>query len=188
MTTTVQALLGQHPTNPVHATELHTGSNKPWTKAFPPITNMKVHTQVIDQLRDEQGRLRYIVKADFDGPFLPEYDDDQIRFDQPAYPTNYRKWRLASEKDGHLWFHTEVSNIVLAAFAHHPNIMDAAEEKALTEETSNVTVDLGYSVKFNDHSRHLAIGEFKRGLLDFRIWQSGKLTGKQVAFSQELRA
>ncbi len=188
MTTTVQELLAQHPVNPVHDTKYYTSSNKAWTKAYPPITNMRVHTQVLREWTDERGDECWTVKADFDGPFLPEYDDDHMRFGERVYPPSYRKWRLSSEKDGHLWFHTEVSNIVLAAWANYPNIFDAAEEKPHSDENSKETVDTGYSIKHQRHSLHLAVGEFKRGLLDFQQWQTGRLKGSNLAFSQELRA
>ncbi len=187
MTTTVQELLHQHPTNPVHETDYHTSSSKDWTKAYPPITKMNVHTRVVNKGMDGRSE-QLTVEAKFDGPFLPEYDDDQVRFGERAHLPNYRTWTLSSEKDGHFWFHTEISNIALAAWAKYPNLFDAAEEKPHTDQNGRETVDTSYTFKHKGRIMHVAIGEFKRGLLNFEQWQKGDLTGENLRFSQELRA
>lgn len=70
MATTAGNLMAQHPVNPVNATKMQTGSNKPWTKIYPPISKINVRTR----LQTVNGQ-RTVV-ADFDSAFLGEYGDD----------------------------------------------------------------------------------------------------------------
>lgn len=87
MATTVGDLIGQHPVNPIQDTGFHTDSNKPWTRAYPPITKINVRTRV-ETVHGHQA-----VLADFDTAFSNEYDDDMLRLNEPVYPPNYRRWR-----------------------------------------------------------------------------------------------
>lgn len=177
MATTVRQLLLEHSTNPTKDTKYVTGSNKDWTKDFPPITRLQVRT-----IRTSSG-----TQADFSA-FLDEYEDEDLRFNETAYRPNYRQWRLSSEEDGVNWFHTEISNIVLAAWGRYPAITQASHEKTFIINDDK-TVDVAYSVAHNGHKCHVAIGEFKRNLISINRWASGNLTDKiQVALSRELRA
>jgi len=183
MATTVGDLLAQHPVNPIHDTRFHTGSNKPWTKIYPPITKIIVRTRV-QTVNGQQA-----VVANFDPAFLGEYHDDALRLNEPVYPPNYRHWRLQSEEDGVLWFHTEISNVVLAAWSRYPDLLQVSHEKPLSETVSeSQVVDIAYSIRREGGMRvQIAIGEFKRGLIESDSWQRGKLSKPQLAFSQELR-
>lgn len=180
MATTAGTLIKQHPENPVKETFLTSSSNKSWAKTFPAISNLRVHTSVlgIDN-----------VVANFDGPLLPELEDDHLRMTALVYPPNNRHWRLGTEEDGINYFHSEISNVVLGAFATHPALLQASHEKPLSDENHAETVDVGYSVHVSraGQRRHVVIGEFKRCLLVADQWQRGRLLGNQVAFSQELR-
>lgn len=46
MATTVGDLIEQHHVNPIQNTGLQTGSHKPWTTAYPPITKINVRTRL----------------------------------------------------------------------------------------------------------------------------------------------
>jgi hypothetical protein len=103
--------------------------------------------------------------------FFNKYDDDIARLGEPAYPPNYRTWRLQSEEDGINWFHSEISNIVLAAWARYPNLLQVSHEKMLSETKSDPkVVDVAYSVEHECKRVHVAIGEFKRGLIAPDVW------------------
>lgn len=179
MSCTVFELLNQHPKNPVKATGLQSSSNKPWTKSYPAITKLNIHTSV-------QGSGTVI--ASYETAFLETYEDENVRLDTTAYPPNYRQWRLNSEEDGIQWFHTEISNIVLAAFKDYPAVLQVSHEKPLSDAKFDQTVDCAYSIKHNGKRKHAAIGEFKRGLILADQWQNGKLGSGQASLSQELRA
>lgn len=187
-TLAVNDLLGQHPDNPVHETRFHTGSSKKWAESYAPITKVNVHTRVVGRSQGAWEAVPIVV-ADFDQAFLPEYADDAKRLGLPVHPVNYRTWRFQAERDGLLWFHSEISNIVLAAWAKHPNMLQVAEEKSLTGEPHKEIIDVGYSTRRDRKRVHMAIGEFKRGLLNFDAWQNNRIKGKasQAAFSKELR-
>ena len=178
MATTGTVLINQHPTNPVQETFYHSSSNKAWAQSFPPITKFNICTSV----REPQS-----VVANFTDAFLEEYDDDILRLTEPVNRPNYRQWRLNSEEDGINWFHTEVSNIVLSAWARYPPLLQVSHEKPLSEENHTQTVDVAYSVSNGQQRTHVAIGEFKRCLLIPRQWQNGSLTTTQRTLSQELR-
>ena len=77
---------------------------------------------------------------------------------------------MDSEEDGIQWFHSEVSNIVLSAFARYPDILQASHEKALIENHTDQTVDTSYSVSHRKTRMHVAIGEIKRGLIRRDDW------------------
>ncbi|KAI8710576.1 hypothetical protein NCS52_01557900 [Fusarium sp. LHS14.1] len=178
MATTLASLIGQHPTNPIKDTYKQSDSSKPWAKSYPPISRLKVHTSV---------RGPDSVVANFDA-FLDEYDDESLRLGESGYPSNHRKWRLDTEADGIQWFHTEISNIVLGAFANYPTVLQASHEKALSDTRTDQTVDISYSVSQGKERMPLIIGEFKRGLLRRDQWQSGKIeAAQQSVLSRELR-
>ena len=53
------------------------------------------------------------LQAVFDGLFYPEFEDDRLRRQEPAFPPSFRNYKFSVEEDNALWFHTEVSNIGL---------------------------------------------------------------------------
>ncbi|RTE81367.1 hypothetical protein BHE90_004158 [Fusarium euwallaceae] len=179
MATTVISLLNQHPTNPVHNTLNQSETKKLWAKSYHPLSKLKVHTVV---------RGPSSVIANFDEAFLGDYEDETVRLQNPALPSNYRKWRMDSEADGIQWFHTEISNIVLAAFAECPSVIQASHEKPLSETKTDQIVDVSYSIRHGRDRLPIAIGEFKRGLLRAEDWQAGNVKLiLQSKLSRELR-
>ena len=170
----------QHPSNPVHNTEYVTGSDKPWARPFKPMKNITVHSFV-----DNQG----MSQANFDDAFFALCDDDRVRMNEPASPSNVREWRFEMEADCENWFHTEVSNVVLAAWARYPSVLQSSHIKPLTDETIPENVDITYSVKLGQRRFPLAIGEIKRNLISADVWsRGGTLTSvRQQKLSRELR-
>lgn len=175
---TAGALIQQHPTNIVYQSEHTSASSKTWAQKYAPIRNFKLQTTV-----QEDGTVSGI----FDGAFLGTCDDDTLRMKEPAYPPNAKFWRLAYEADGKNYFQAEISNIVLAAFSRHPLVIQAAEEKPLTDKSVTEAVDVTYSVKKDTTRMHIAIGEMKRCLVAPRDWETGHLRKQQQSLSQELR-
>lgn len=183
---TAGELLGRHPTNPVTGTDFSTASNKPWTHTYPVIKRLLVHTTTTGNDDAEDAE----VTAIFDGPFLNEYADDTMRFSEPACEPNYRQWLLDSEADGIGWFHNEISNVVLAAWARYPAVLQASHQVSLGEKKAPVDkiVDVAYSIMHNDSRVHVAIGEFKRGIIFKAQWQAGRLLESRAQMlSKELR-
>lgn len=178
----IAALLALSPTNPVDDAGNHTPSNKEWAKRnYPEIDNFNVWTR-----RRPDG----ISEANLDrGAVWPEDQDDLVRYNEPAFPPNERRWYFETEADCQLWFTTEISNVVLAAFNRYPNILQTAEGKSLTEATLPETVDLSYTVKFNGIEYPVVIGEMKRATLHpVKEWYDGVLDRKSSKqLSQELR-
>lgn len=175
----VADLLAEHPNNPVKVTGYSSSSNKAWTKKYPPITKLLVHTVH----RDKET-----VGVTYDGPFIGEQADDKLRLSEYAYRPNYRQWRMAMEEDAANWFHTEISNVVLAAWANFPLITQASHEKPLSDHNFTQTVDVAYSVSQGNQKMHSVVGEFKRNLINAEEWQRGVLSGPRISLSQELRA
>lgn len=126
--------------------------------------------------------------ADFEPAFLPMYDDDSIRFQEPCVAPNFRQWRLEVEADCEAWFHAEVSNVILSAWAHYPLILQSSHNKPLSEVNMAENVDVMYSMKYGNEKIPLAIGEFKRNLIRPVQWQSGETpSSSQKKLSKELR-
>ncbi|KAJ2893603.1 hypothetical protein MKZ38_008426 [Zalerion maritima] len=160
MSSPVRTFLEQHPTNPVGETGYTSSSHKNWARDFASINKLYVHSF----LKDDGG-----VGAKFENAFLD------------------LEWRLAYEEDGINWFHTEVSNIVLAAWARYPAVIQTSHEKPLTKTQVSESVNIAYSVRRDNSRLHIAIGEFKRCLLVPHEWQQGTLRPPQQGFSRELR-
>ena len=179
MATTVGDLLLEQPINYTYNPGYVSATDKSWAKAYPPVTNVITRSR-----RNADGS----VWADFDGPFLPEFADDELRRSLPANLPNTRKWRLETEADGENWFHSEVSNVVLAAWSECPSVLQASHIKPLTEETIPEVVDTTYSIKMQRLRLPVLIGEMKRNLIEADEWARGKIKGKsQLKLSQELR-
>ncbi|KAI8710955.1 hypothetical protein NCS52_01524400 [Fusarium sp. LHS14.1] len=175
--TTIRALLHEHSTNPVKDTLMESSSNKQWAKTYHPIKHLVVHTQT-------QG---LGVVGTFDRAFLGEYDDENLRLNEPAYPPNYRNWRMDTEQDAIAWFNAEVSNVVLSAFAVYPGVINCGHEKPLSSTRTDETVDTSYSIDASGGRTNFVIGEFKRGTLKRARWQAGSLGSGQESLSRELR-
>ncbi|KAK1749602.1 hypothetical protein QBC47DRAFT_465494 [Echria macrotheca] len=173
-------LFQESPSNYAHFTGYTTATDKPWAKKYPPITELVVHTSVVV---DEAGKEKTI--ADWDTAMLPSFDDDRLRLNAHGERPNRRRYRLDTESDMALWFHTEVSNVVLAAWNDNPAAVQSCEAKPWTEEPISETVDVTYSLSAGDKPP-LAIGEFKRNLINVFEWRTGNLRISQ-RLSRELR-
>ncbi|KXX77148.1 hypothetical protein MMYC01_207562 [Madurella mycetomatis] len=180
MNTTVADLLNQHPTNVVQNTGYVTQSDKSWTRNYHPIRNVLVHTLI-----GEDG----LTYANFERAFLPWDADDSLRTTVHAVSPNHRTWRFESEADCELWFHSEISNIVLPAWNQFPVVTQTSHTKPPRVDNISEEVDAVYSVRFGGGRTVLAIGEMKRNLVDARLWQRGNIYSNagQKKLSQELR-
>ncbi|KAM3434261.1 hypothetical protein NHJ13734_006052 [Beauveria thailandica] len=178
MASTIAQLLLTHPTNHVHETGYITSTKKEWAKKYKPIRNVTIHTS------GQRGE----VIADFSA-FLPEEADDQRRTSVLAYPPNQQSWRMDTEADARHWFYHEVSDVVMPAFASYPPVVQVSEAKPFSEENIVQVVDDSFTFKPPGGSQMpLVIGEFKRNIVDYREWQTGKIaTSLQISLSRELR-
>ncbi|KAH6622675.1 hypothetical protein F5144DRAFT_336230 [Chaetomium tenue] len=180
MSSSIGDLMWAEPTNIVHNTGYTTQTDKPWARAYPPIENLLVHSSVLGD-----GN----TYANFEPAMLPLYDDDVIRLASPAVPPNQRVWRLDTEADCELWFHTEISNVVLAAWNECREITQSSHIKPPSVDRISEEVDSTYTVKLNMDRTVLVIGEMKRNLLRNDWWQKGDLGSApgQAKLSKELR-
>jgi len=48
------------------------------------------------------------------------------------------------------WWHTEISNVVLAAWTRHPTMVQTCHTKPLTEVTTAENVDCTYSIRIDN--------------------------------------
>ncbi|KAK0655405.1 hypothetical protein B0T16DRAFT_451094 [Cercophora newfieldiana] len=156
---TVDRLLQEHPTNPVHNPKYVTQSDKAWAQRYPAIRN------------------------------LIDSDDTILRASVEARRPNDRPWRLECEADCELWFHTEISNVVLAAWNQYPRVTQSSHIKPPRENNISEEVDSMYCVKDGQTKTVLAIGEMKRNLIKPRYWQAGNISSSsnQEKLSKELR-
>ncbi|KAH8649590.1 hypothetical protein BGZ61DRAFT_546006 [Ilyonectria robusta] len=86
MSSSVAALIGQHPSNTCHETHLVSGSSRIWTRSFPPITNLIIHLQI----QGDQA-----TQADFRA-FHSKEGDDSLRLQEHGNTPNERSQRLNS--------------------------------------------------------------------------------------------
>ncbi|POR39747.1 Uncharacterized protein TPAR_00065 [Tolypocladium paradoxum] len=179
-TNTAEYHILQHPTNYIHETKYTSSSNKSWARQYKPIAKVVTRSYI-----DREGKSH----ANFEEAFLPLYDDDMVRMQESCVGPNTRLWRFAVEADCENWFHTEISNVVLAAWARYPAIWQTSHSKPFTETSVSENVDVAYSVKIGGIRYTIAIGEIKRNLIDLEDWQSGSIssTGTQMRLSKELR-
>ncbi|KAK5999037.1 hypothetical protein PT974_01424 [Cladobotryum mycophilum] len=178
--TCVRDLLGLNPTNPVKTAALVTPSNKDWaTTNYHPTRCLIVHS-TIDPTEGTYD-------ADLSILWSPG-DDDNLRLQEPAFPPNKRNWHCRTEADWENWFHTEVSNIVLAAWSRYPVVTQYSHQKSLSEQFKlDEEVDLIYTDRDDSGRIPIIIGEMKRGtIIDFE-WQNAQLSTGQRRLSQELR-
>lgn len=114
-------MLDQHPTNDIVHTESNSEqNNKSWVVNSHPISNLIIHTTI---------SLDGVVNATYETAFLPEQNDDLLRRKAISLPPTKREWHLLSVADRELWFHTEISNIVLAAWSQYPTILQTSDAR-----------------------------------------------------------
>ena len=119
-----------------------TETNKEWTKQYPAIEDVQAHT-----FEQEDGS----VGANWD-PLGEEHADDAARKELQAYPPNRRSWFLNTEQDMVVWFHTEVSNVVLAGWAAQPDVLQTSQGTPLHGNSAE-TADILYTVTTPDGKR-----------------------------------
>lgn len=140
--------------------------------------NLTVHTTI-----DNEGT----VHATFDPAFLALDNDEEKRSSEPARAPNERYWRLETESDVEHWWHTEISDIVMAAWARYPAIVQTCHTKPLGEFTISENVDSTYGVYIGNQRHPVAIGEIKRNLINEEDWQTNSLRDAQQKLARELR-
>ncbi|KAL2174067.1 uncharacterized protein P884DRAFT_159421, partial [Thermothelomyces heterothallicus CBS 202.75] len=106
---------------------------------------------------------------------------------EPARPPNERYWRLETESDVEHWWHTEISDIVMAAWARYPAIVQTCHTKPLSEITISENVDSTYGVYIGNQRYPVVIGEMKRNLINEEDWQANSLRDTQQKLARELR-
>jgi len=96
---------------------------------------------------------------------------------------------LDCEADCELWFHTEVSNVVLAGWDRYRQVTQASQTKLPRTENIPEEVDATYSIKYGNERTVIAIGEMKRNLIQAAAWQAGNVlqVAGQKMLSRELR-
>src|SRR3569833_1612138 len=180
----ISQLLGEQPTNYAEYTGGTTDTNKEWTKDFHPIARFRVRSRTGE---DDPTT----VYADWDGPLLPLFADDDVRMGLLGSRPNPRRHYLGTEADCAVWFHTEVSNIVLSALTAYPEVLQINETKPHSDSsTEQETEDVVYTLPPHAwHDRPLAIGEWKRNLIKQDAWRQGCIegAGAQMKLSRELR-
>lgn len=104
---------------------------------------------------------------------------------------NVRRYRLGTEDDCAIWFHTEVSNIVLSAWNATPDVLQTNQPKPRdTNNQQPEMVDVVYALAHRKlHQQPLAIGEWKRNIIRPLKWLNNEIEGKgsQANLSRELR-
>jgi hypothetical protein len=140
--------------------------------------NLTIHTTI-----DNEGT----VHASFDPAFLALDNDEEKRASEPARPPNERYWRLETESDVEHWCHIEISDIVMAAWARYPAIVQTCHTEPLSEITIAENVDSTYGVYIGNQRYPVAIGEIKRNLINEEDWQANSLHDSQQKLARELR-
>ncbi|KAK4098395.1 hypothetical protein N658DRAFT_518025 [Parathielavia hyrcaniae] len=119
-------------------------------------------------------------------PINPVFNEENVTTSNKEWASRYHPLRSLiihtqvgpdGRADCELWFHTEVSNVVLAAWTQYGRAN-------ISEE-----VDAMYGVDYAKSTVVLAIGEMKRNLIRPDLWQSGNPSGlvSQQMLSRELR-
>ncbi|PHH76335.1 hypothetical protein CDD80_1604 [Ophiocordyceps camponoti-rufipedis] len=175
---TMRDVLMMHPTNPVEITGAISSSNKSWTEEYDPITNLRVHTRVV------QGG----IIANYPTACLPFYADDHRRLSSPSILPNPTSWTLKNEADIECWFFSEICQIVRGAWLEAPLVVFNKQARP-PGEVHKQAVDSVYIIKPNGDEHVLMIGEAKRNLIEPEAWQYGNVLelASQTRFSQELR-
>lgn len=128
-------------------------SNKLLGPGVLPLDNMAVHSVVHLHHRKVTPYLKQL---------LPLYADDDARMQAPATSPNNRKRSPAIEADCELWFHTEISNVIMPAWAvGRPMMTQPSHIKPPHNSRTTQAVDLVYTMKYRGTSIVIAIGELK---------------------------
>ncbi|KAJ4307647.1 hypothetical protein N0V84_012591 [Fusarium piperis] len=176
--TSVQALIDDHPSNHIDNPNITSYTGKTWAKSYAPVQRYRLHTTV-----DAQN----MTHANFDHGFLPLMDDEEKRMSEVGYPPNARHWRFETEADIEHWWHTEVSDVVLAAWHRYPTVVPTDHTNPLGDVNIPQNVDSTYAMYIDGSRAPVIIGEMKRNLIRAREWNRGELGNPQLALSQELR-
>jgi len=175
MAVPISQLLAEQSTNYAKYTGLTTDTNKKWTKQYHLIQRLNLHT-----LSDDNR----IVFANWEA-YLPLFAVDDVRTGLSYSRPNPRRYHLGTEADCAVWFHTEVSNIVLSAW-NLPDVLETNQARPGADDGQEV-VDVVYALAHRrSHQRPLAIGEWKRNLIKPGKWRHG-MPCEQVNLSRELR-
>ena len=75
------------------------------------------------------------------------------------------------EADIEHWFHTEISDVVLAAWARYPPIIQTCHTGPLSTVNIPENVDSTYAIYMSNKKVPLAIGEMKRNLISAERWR-----------------
>ena len=176
--TSVGVLISQQLINAINNPEMVSYTDKTWAREYHSIQNLKIHTV--------EGQDR-VVYANFDGPLISLLADEPKRMGEIAQMPNTRFWRLETEADIEHWWHTEVSDVVLAAWANYPLIVQTCHTKPLTGTNIPENIDCTYSMYVGNCRVPVALGEMKRNLINRREWQTGSLGDAQRKLARELR-
>ncbi|KAL2186572.1 hypothetical protein L209DRAFT_731432 [Thermothelomyces heterothallicus CBS 203.75] len=171
-------LILQNTTNTIMNPDYTSYPKKLWAQNYTPIGNLFVHTT-----ENDDG----IVNANFDSAFLPLDDDEERRTTEPAYPPNKRFWRLETEADVEHWWHTEVSDVVLAAWARYPGIVQTCHTTPLNDVKIPENVDATYAMYIGNQRKPVVIGEMKRNFINRDEWENASLGNAQQKLARELR-
>jgi len=176
---TAGALLSQDPTNEIYDTGYTSSTDKPWAQAYPsvPKQRLKVHTTI-----DASGTTH----VDFDTALIPLQADDERRLNEAAQAPNERYWRLDTEADIEHWWHTEVSDVVMAAWARYPRIVQTSHTGPPSVNVPE-SVDCTYATYMSNQRVPVLIGEMKRNFIKPRQWLARELNEGQVKLARELR-
>jgi hypothetical protein len=175
---TAEELILQHAVNSVYNTDLTSSTDKNWARAYAPLQNLHIHTTV---------NADDTVSATFDPYFLPPLADEQRRINEPAQHPNVRFWRFETESDIEHFWNTEISDVVLAAWARYPALVQTSHTKPLSEVNISENVDSTYGLYIGNVRVPVAVGEIKRIFISPMEWQTGNLRPGQVKLARELR-
>lgn len=161
-------VLLQHPFNPVSNHHDHSDTDKSWAHKYRSIKKLRMHT-------DANGPPDW-------SPLADVLSDDPLRRSASSVQTNPRAlWELANENDGESYFDVEILPPVLSKFQTFPKI----HTRSFPSDHGKNKIDCALMWAENI----AVIGEYKRNLIDRRIWEAGSLEKKktQEKLSRELR-
>ncbi|RSL86981.1 hypothetical protein CEP52_015658 [Fusarium oligoseptatum] len=176
----VQSLIFQHPTNSVNNLDITSYTSKTWAKSYVPLRRYRLHT-TMDMDSGE------VTRVDFDTAFLPLMEDEEKRMSEIGQPPNARHWRFETEADIEHWWHTEVSDVVLAAWQRYPAIVQTDHTAPLGDKNIPENVDSTYAMYLGSSRAPVIIGEMKRNLIRVDAWCQGTVNEAQQRLAQELR-
>lgn len=174
----VQSLIYDHPSNFIANPNITSYTGKTWVKSYAPIRRYRLDTAI-----DETG----MTHADFDAAFLPLMNDEEKRMSDVGHPPNSRHWRFETEADIEHWWHTEVSDVVLAAWHRYPTIVPTDHTNTPGDVNVPQSVDSTYAMYIQGERAPVIIGEMKRNLIQANEWIRGDPGEPQRVLSRELR-